>query len=502
VRTHIRSALAFILVLTFQLGWPRAAHCRPNVVVVMTDDLSVGEFEAALAARILPNIQQHIIDAGTTFSNSFVSSALCCPSRAALLTGQHAHNNGVLDNHLPTGGATKIADAHTLPVWLRAAGYRTGYVGKYLNGYGANETFSPKDNPTYVPPGWHDWQGLIDPTTYKFYNFKINDNGNVVTYGSGPSDYQTDVLRQRSLAFVAESEAVDSKPFFLVIATLAPHLELTVFGPGCPTSIYFPRTIRPAPRHQGTLAPGVTLIHGPAYNEADMSDKPGFLAGRAAFTPLDEACMGAFWRARLESLMAVDDLVGALVDDLAVKGELSDTVLVFTSDNGFYFGEHRLNGKVIGYEEGLRVPLIIRAPGYQAGQATLRLVQNVDLSPTILELGQATATIAQDGRSLLPLLEDPGANPWRRRVFGEFLGTAVGRTFTMARTGPDDVTAPDASYISWSGGAVEYYDLTTDPAQLVSRHTDPGTATQRAYLAGLINSFKLCTGPLCATLEN
>ena len=139
---------------------PCASQAQPNVLVVMVDDLSVNEYEKALAKKIWPAIEEHIVEAGTKFTNAFVSTALCCPTRATFLTGQHSHNNNVKDNKLPLGGATRIDDASTLPVWLQAAGYRTGLVGKYLNEYGTNGDSSPKDDPTYIPPGWSDWQAL------------------------------------------------------------------------------------------------------------------------------------------------------------------------------------------------------------------------------------------------------------------------------------------------------------------------------------------------------
>ena len=477
-----------------------ASPHRPNIVVVLVDDLSVDEYEAALSSNVWPSIREQIVEAGTKFTNSFVSTALCAPSRATFLTGQHSHNHRVRDNKLPTGGVTMMDDTKTLPVWLKAKGYRTGLVGKYINGYGTNETSSPKDNPSYIPPGWDDWQALIG---IGMYDYNLSDNGVVVAYGSAPSDYQTDVLKGRALDFIEDAEAQDSKPFFLVVTPFAPHLEPGVDGPGCSSSAAFPETIRPAARDSGTLPPGIVLTHGPAYNEADMSDKPPILQSLPVLTALDTTCGEGLWRARLEAMMAVDELVGALVADLAQKGELDDTVIIFTSDNGFFFGEHRLSDKIIGYEEANRVPLAIRAPGYAEGQVSPRMVLNADLAPTITELAQAVMGLAPEGRSLVPLLANPMASPWRKRVFGEFQGTRLGgRRFSLVRTGPQDAPAPDDVYIAWNAGTREYYDLDTDPYQLTSRHADPGTATQRAYLEAFINQFKTCVGTACVSLEN
>jgi arylsulfatase A-like enzyme len=478
---------------------PCASQARPNFLVIMVDDLSVNEYEAALAENVWRDIEDKIVEEGVEFTNAFVSTSLCCPTRATLLTGQHSHNNNVKDNKLPLGGATRIDDASTLPVWLQAVGYRTGLVGKYLNGYGTDADSSPKDDPTYIPPGWNDWQALISAG---MYGYKINDNGVTVAYGSAPSDYQTDVLKDRALDFIEESEDQDGQPWFLLVTPFAPHLEPGQIAPGCGGSKAFKETIRPAPRHIGTLDEDVRLDHGPAFNEANMSDKPPILRGLGSLTSLDIECSESFWRTRLEAMKAVDDLVDDLVEELDDEHELSDTVIIFTSDNGYFFGEHRLNKKVIGYEEAMRVPLVIRAPGYEEDEVSSRFVLSTDLSPTIVQLAGATNGIAPDGRSLVPLLANPSA-PWRRRIFGEYLGSLInGKTFHLVRTGPDDSAAPNDSYIVWSDGATEYYDLDADPHQLNSRHNHPETLDERTHLETLLTEFKTCRAASCATIED
>lgn len=185
---------------------------RPNVVVIMTDDQTVADMQA------LPKTLELIGRPGTTFQNSFVSWALCCPSRATYLTGQLPHNHGVMGNAPPAGGYTRLNHANTLPVWLSAAGYRTAHLGKYLNGYGER-------NPREVPPGWAHWFGLVDPTTYRMYNYTINDDTLLRSFGEDPEDYQTDVLAAEAER-VLRAWAGDEAPFFLSIAPLAPHLEL------------------------------------------------------------------------------------------------------------------------------------------------------------------------------------------------------------------------------------------------------------------------------------
>jgi len=204
---------------------------KPNIVVIMTDDQTLESL------RVLTKTRQLIGDQGTTFRNYYVSFPLCCPSRATFLTGQYPHNHGVFSNGPPNGGYTKLNNNNTLPVWLQAAGYFTSHIGKYLNKYGEDTA------PTLVPPGWTHWQGLVDPSTYKLYNYTINDNGTLVTYGETPADYQTDVLANRAVATI--DEAVLKQPFFLSIAPVPPHLELTSEGFTDP---------RPAPRYEGAFS--------------------------------------------------------------------------------------------------------------------------------------------------------------------------------------------------------------------------------------------------------
>lgn len=211
----------------------------PNIIVILADDLSEDVMNAVLDNNLAPNIQQYLIDEGVSFKQSFVTTALCCPSRATFLTGMYSHNHGIFSNLTPDPFKSGIAwpgwlselgspgqNASTLPVWLRNVNYYTGYVGKYLNGYGKVAPAHVSDPETFVPPGWDDWQGLIDPTTYLMYNYRLNDNGVVVNYGEADADYQTDVLSGRAVDFIEEA-SLQSKPFFLFVSTLAPHTEVT-----------------------------------------------------------------------------------------------------------------------------------------------------------------------------------------------------------------------------------------------------------------------------------
>lgn len=463
----------------------------------MVDDLSRGELNVAINKGWMPNLKTYLINSGTTFTPSFVSNSLCCPSRSTFLTGQYSHNHGVLKNLLPIGGVTRLKDNSTLATWLKQTGYRTCLVGKYLNGYGHNLVAGdPSDNPTYIPPGWDDWQALIGDTTLQ-YNYKINDNGTIVDYGTDPStppdEYQTDVLAQRSINFIHESEAIsDATPFFLFITPAAPHREEALMN----------ETIRPAPRHQGT-ASQIPLPKPPSFNEQDISDKPTWLKKKPQLTPQQIADLQTAYRSRLEAMRAVDDLIGRVIVALTQNGELNNTVLIFTSDNGYLFGAHRLITKTHAYEESIRVPLYIRAPGFTK-QSISQLVVNNDLAPTIAAFAGATPGITVDGRSLIPLLTNPNLANWRKRFLIENWanGSSLSPPYFAIRTSKTDTQTPNQLYVTYSTGDKEFYDLKTDFYQLQSLHNQPGSRQQQIQiLQNRLANLKVCKGKTCRTLE-
>lgn len=397
--------------LGLELASAQTGPQQPNIVVVMADDLSKRELDVALTKGWMPNLKTHLINRGTTFTQSFVTNSLCCPSRSTFLTGQYSHNHGVLTNRRPTGGVTVFNDDSTLATWLKQVGYRNCFVGKYLNGYGENTVKDdPSDDSTYIPPGWDDWQALVKNSTSQ-YNYTINDNGILFNYGADPAtppeEYQTDVLAQRSVSFINESEVIsDITPFFLFITPAAPHIE----------SNY---AIRPAPRHQGS-ASTIVLAKSPSFNEQDVSDKPTWLQNNfPQLTSSKIEDVQRLYRSKLEAIRAIDDLVGEVVAALAQNGELGNTVLVFTSDNGYLLGQHRLIGKTNAYDGSIRVPLYISAPGFSTGQAVSHFVLNNDLAPTIAEFAGTIPTIPVDGRSLIPLLRNPNLAVWRKRFLIE-----------------------------------------------------------------------------------
>jgi N-acetylglucosamine-6-sulfatase len=445
---------------------PAAESGRPNILVILTDDQRLDEM------RVLPKTRALLAERGTTFANSFVAYSLCCPSRSTFLTGQYAHNHGVLGNSGPHGGYPHLDHTNTLPVWLQADGYYTAHIGKYLNNYGV-------DSPA-PPPGWSRWFGLVDPATYKLFDYKVSDEGAEVSYGHTPAEYQTDVLAAEAEKLL-RARAVEDKPFFLTVAPVVPHLE-RINGDQVPP--------RPAPRYATSFVHDA-LPARPAYDEADVADKPAHIRKLSRLTGEKATRVLDIYRARLASLLAVDDMVQRLVTALADTGQLDRTMIIFTSDNGFLLGEHRVpDQKYFPYEESIRVPLIIRGGGFPAGGTALQQVSNIDLAPTIVALTGVHPRRVMDGQPLLPLALDPQQGR-DRTLLVEGYGSGSGKPPFRA------VRDPRYLYTEWNNGEKELYDLQTDPYELQSRHAAANMKTVRKRLAAKLAKLRICAGASC-----
>ena len=485
---------------------------RLNIVLILADDLDVGLLDRALELDLVPNFRRLFHEKAVRFSNAFVTNSLCCPSRATLLSGQYPHNHGALTNLPPEGGVGSFDDSSTLATWIRDAGYRTGYVGKYLNGYGLVDVDGDgrlgQGDTRYVPPGWDDWQALLDISTYRVYNYFINDNGERVHYGTREEDYQTDVLARRAVEFISDSDAIeDDAPFFLSVTPLAPHLELLLTTSHADFDDLWEWNIRPAPRHEGSV--DVLPPNPPSFNEADLGDKPPWLQRYPPLDARDYFLLVRQYRNRLESLRAVDDLLLEIVDELDRDDELDRTVLIFTSDNGFLHGEHRLSQKRYPYEESIRVPLYLYAPGMAAARTIDALVLNNDLAPTIADLARAEIPPSVDGTSFLELLETKTPLPWRKRFLIEHFGLTDSLfevpTYGAIRTGRDDRLLPELLYVAYQdeGESRELYDLVADPFELQSLARDPSALrrTQGGLLDRWLQKFRDCRNGSCRELE-
>jgi N-acetylglucosamine-6-sulfatase len=452
-------------------GTPREAPStsarRPSIVLIVADDLD------ARSVEHMPRLGALVAAAGVRFENNFATVPLCAPSRASLLTGRYAHNHGVRHNGGVGGGFAEFsrrgAEAATLATWLKAAGYRTALLGKYLNGY-------PGGDPSHVPPGWNEWRGVYsDQGSNTYFNYSISENGRAATRGASAEDYETDVLAAETAALIARWSA-EREPFFLLVTPPAPHLPAV-----------------PAPRHARTHE-GVRAPRVPSFDEQDVSDKPAWVRQAGPLRRRQATALDGQYRKRLQSLLALDELVERVVGALSDAGRLHDSYVFFTSDNGYFLGEHRIaQGKAGPYEESVRVPLLVRGPALPAGTRLRHLVANIDLAPTLAEIAGAKVPASLDGRSFVPLLatEPPDIEAWRRELLLELWseGEAAVPEYQALRT-------QERVYIEYATGERELYDLDADPFQLDNRYGG-ASAEVVAPLAARLASLRACAGRSC-----
>jgi N-acetylglucosamine-6-sulfatase len=445
-----------------------AAHATPNVVVIETDDQTVESM------KVMDNVNSLIGDHGTTFSNSFVNFSLCCPSRATFLTGQYAHNHGVISNAPPDGGFPRFESLHgdnNLAVWLQDAGYYTALVGKHLNRYA---------NDPLIPPGWSEWYASSYPSDQAVYDYTLNENGTLVHYGTDVADFKQDVFTSKAVDFV-ERRAPNAQPFFLWLTYTAPHIS-TEPNPNPPFGC--DNAAKPAPRHASAFG-AEPLPQTPDFNEEDVSDKPAKIRNLPLLSQDQISDIQRKYRCELGSLLSVDEGVEQVVNALSASGELDDTLIVYTSDNGYFHGEHRLPGsKRRLYEESIRVPLEMRGPGVPSGATVDDPTINADLAPTIADAADATPGLTMDGRSLIPLAQQPGIERGRELLIEEPGNFSAIRTerYMFAR--------------HWTGEE-ELYDLQSDPFELVSLHDDPAFAPVKTRLDQQLKQLKACAGAGC-----
>ncbi|HET7555540.1 MAG TPA: sulfatase [Gaiellaceae bacterium] len=439
-------------------GTPAVAHAAktrpPNIVFVLSDDQRWDTLGA------MPNVQKELVAHGVTFSDSFVPTSLCCPSRASILTGEYAHSTGVYLNIGPHGGFRAFDDSHTIATVLHGAGYTTGLFGKYLNRYGVAAA-----DARYVPPGWDHWDVFLRKT--KYYDYRLVEDGHVRTYGHDARSYSTDVLARKAVSFVQHAR----RPFFM---------ELTPFGPHEPAT--------PPPRYARAFAQS-TWTKPPSFNAADVIAKPAYMRRHGALNAKEIAHADQFRRDQLAAGLAVDDAVGALVKALEARHQLANTMIVFASDNGVSWGEHQLVAarKLVPYEESIRVPLVIRYDPLTHGRPRQdrRLALNIDYAPTFAALAGRRMPGAE-GRSLLPVLA--GLQPaWRHDFLIEHLA------------GPPQADVPTYcgvrgeryKYVLYQTREEELYDLKLDPFELRNQASSPALAAVKDRLRARLS--KLCS---------
>jgi len=453
----------------------------PNVLVIMTDD------QTYESMRVMSRTNELIGRQGTVFSSYYVSFPNCCPSRATYLTGQYAHNNGVRDNLPPLGGWAALKPDETVPVWMQRAGYRTAHIGKYLNLWGSTgQDDKVGAGDITPPPGYDHWFGLIDPTTYDYFNYSVSVNGERFQWGDRPEDYQTDVLGQEVVNTVTRFGA-EGKPWFVSFTPLAPHTGGGVES--SPTAIDLWQFPVAAPRHQGMFK-GEPITRGPAWNEADVSKKPAEIRKQPPIDANFDATQIDTTRREYEALQAVDEAVEKIINTLRDTGQLDNTLILFTSDNGSFHGEHRIPyGKTKLYEEASHVPFMMRGPGVPVGVVAQQFAGNVDLAPTILAAASGTAGVALDGRDLRPLASDSTLGTNRSMLLENWITYTSDRTWAL-RGG-------QWYYSTWSNGDRELYDMSRDPYQVNNVVNEPSYAAVVASLDARLNVLKTCAGATC-----
>lgn len=497
MRAFLRAAAVAALLLHVACGGggesappPPPGARSPNIVLILTDDQDMASLDGMV------NLKQLVIDQGMRLDQHYVTLSLCCPSRISGLRGQYAHNTGIYTNGLPDGGFQTFyatgQESSTYATWLQANGWRTALFGKYLNGYPDTAT-----SPTYFPPGWSEWYSNVAGTPTKGYNYTMNENGRLVTYGEAPADYFTDMMANKVADFIRRSVAANpDQPFFAYVSTQAPHSPA-----------------EPAPRHLDAY-PDARAPRTPNWNEADVSDKPSWVQELPPLTAEQIADTDRRYRRRLQSLLAVDDLVKTVVDTLSATGQLANTYIFFTSDNGFHLGNHRMEaGKMSGFEEDLRVPMFVRGPGIAAGSSTRLLTANVDHAPTFAEIAGITPPAFVDGRSLLPVLRGTPPAGWRQVLLLEHKKDEPDEEGVRrgTREPPDPFdrwgvtvgsgitpfsglrTADGFTYIEYTNGEFEMYDNVADPYQLTNIYTT-APASQKTRLNAWLTSLRTAAG--------
>ncbi len=419
----------------------------PNVVFVLTDDLSADLVDH------MPNVQRLAKD-GANFTNYSVTDSLCCPSRSSIFSGRFPHDTGVFTNTGNDGGFEtfhgKGEEANTFATALQSKGYRTAMMGKYLNGYEPKAAVGGQ--PPYVPPGWNEWD--VAGNGYKEFDYDMAENHKVVHHGHAASDYLTDVVSAKGSTFIKDS-ASGHHPFLLEVATFAPHGPYT-----------------PAPRDANSF-PGLKLTRGPAYDTLP-SAAPSWLASRKPLTPKEQTKTDDAYRKRVQAVQAVDQMIGSLRTTLEQAGVAKNTLVVFSSDNGYHMGQHRLTpGKMTAFDTDIRVPLVAAGPGVPAGRTVAQPAENIDLAPTFEELAGAAVPSMVDGQSLVPLLHGQEPTDWRTAALVEHHGPDFdGRDPDKPGKNSGNPTTYEAlrtstaTYVEYANGEREYYDRTTDPDEL------------------------------------
>ena len=437
--TIVTGLLAGAAILPLYPGAADAAD-PPNIVFVLVDDQRYDELGFLNPILDTPHLNA-LAESGVHFESAVVTTSLCSPSRATILTGQYMHNHGIVDNNTPLESGTT-----TFPELLQNAGYRTALIGKWHMG-------GLSDAPR---PGFDHWVSFAGQGTY----FPIDAFGNVAMFNANgervpQTGYITDELTDYAIEWLETAQA-SGDPWFLYLSHKAVHSDFT-----------------PAERHRDQYADVVLTLPASAEQDRDNPGRPLWVRNqRNSFHGIEfpyhnpNTDLLTIQRNYHRTMSAVDDSVGRIIDWLDSNGEANNTVVIYTSDNGFYFGEHGLIDKRSAYEESIRVPLIVSAPGrFPVNKTVSAQVANLDIAPTILDLAGANIPEQFEGQSFKGLAEgstDPAE--WREATlyeyFWEFNFPHTPTTFAI-RTN-------DYKLIQYHGiwDTDELYDIRTDPQEM------------------------------------
>jgi arylsulfatase A-like enzyme len=464
--------------------WPAGhgsgtASGRPNIVFVLTDDLSMN------LLRFMPHVRAMERN-GLTFKQYFVSDSLCCPSRASIFTGNFPHDTRVFGNAGPNAGFQTFykrgEERHTFAEALQRAGYVTAMMGKYLNGYMQTRhrfAFLARTNvpATYVPPGWNEWD--VTGWGYPEFHYTLNEDGILHRFGRRRSDYLTDVMSRKGIAFIKHAVA-SGRPFFLELATFAPHAPYV-----------------PAPRNVHDF-PGLRAPR-PASFDVLPAHAPRWLAGHPPLNDKQLRRIDAAFRRRAQSVEAVDRMIGRIERTLRADGLTRNTYIFFSSDNGLHTGEYRLMpGKLTAFDTDIHVPLVVVGPHVPRHKATGAMSENIDLAETFAAIGGSS--LSADGHSLMPLLTGKRPTDWRNAVLIEHRGPRLSifdpdfqRRASGNPTTYEAMRTHAFLYVEYADGEREFYDLRRDPFELdniagrLSRHA-------LARLHAELQALKHCHG--------
>jgi N-acetylglucosamine-6-sulfatase len=393
---------------------------RMNVLFVLSDD------QTMYSQSAMKYLNSQPYGNWVRFDNAFLSTPLCCPTRATILTGQHSYRTGVVKND-----GRPFDDSQSLATWLQDAGYRTGFVGKYFNLVRLDK------GDTYVPPGWDRWSSML---TMAYTDFLLNQDGQIAQY-SGPDQYLTDVLSDQAIGFIEQN---GSQPWFLWLAYRAPHKPTT-----------------PAPRHaDAKVQMGLELPSN--FNEKDRGDKPQWVR---RLPKVDRRKMLREYRQEYRTMLAVDEGLRGIMETLLQTGQLDRTVIIYMTDNGYARGQHSWHGKKCAYEECIRTPFLVRFPGVQS-RTEEGFVSSIDIAPTVMNIAGATAGLPQDGTSLVPLLKG-AATDWRKDVL-------INLRYDGGVPAWWGIRNERWKLVELSTGERELYDLQADPYELHNLAAETG----------------------------